>query len=159
MHYYYRGAADLVCSDHKIKVMAKLNDNLTAREQKWLIRIILKDLKISLGEKLVLSCIHQDAIDLFNVCSDLRAVCWKLWDTSKRLPNEDNTVHLFRAFRPMLCNRNKNDFEDIVKAMGSSKKNVSADFDYETQIALTVLSLAQTLSHRREAGWRTDTAA
>lgn len=86
---------------------------------------MLKDLKISLGEKLVLSCIHQDAIDLFNVCSDLRAVCWKLWDTTKRLPNEDNTVHLFRAFRPMLCNRNKNDFDDIVKSMGSNKKNVS----------------------------------
>ena len=43
---------------------------------------------------MVLSCIHQDAIDLFNVCSDLRAVCWKLWDTSKRLPNEVAAVYL-----------------------------------------------------------------
>lgn len=72
----------------KAKVMAQFNDNLTAKEQKWLIRIILKDLKISLGEKMVLSCMHQDAIDLFNVCSDLRAVAWKLWDPTKRLPTE-----------------------------------------------------------------------
>jgi DNA ligase-4 len=72
----------------KARVLTRINDNLTARDQKWLIRIILKDLKISLGEKMVLSCIHQDAIDLFNVCSDLRAVCWKLWDPLKRLPTE-----------------------------------------------------------------------
>jgi DNA ligase-4 len=92
--------------DDKVKVARVFYEKLTAKEQKWLVRIILKgnqsitqrssnwltslftDLKISLGEKMILSCIHQDAIDLFNVCSDLRAVCWKLWDTSKRLPNE-----------------------------------------------------------------------
>lgn len=79
--------------------MNRINDNLTARDQKWLIRIILKDLKISLGEKMVLSCIHQDAIDLFNVCSDLRAVCWKLWDPTKRLPTE---VCLLSAFTERL---------------------------------------------------------
>ena len=38
--------------------------------------------------------------------------------------SQDNTVQLFKAFRPMLCHRNKNDFEDIVKAMGSTKKAV-----------------------------------
>lgn len=60
----------------------------TANELKWVIRIILKDLKISFRERTVLHALHPDAIDLFNVCSDLKRVCWTLYDPSYRLPHE-----------------------------------------------------------------------
>lgn len=43
-------------------------------EQKWLLRIILKDMKISLGHEIILRNYHQDALDLFNSTSDLKEV-------------------------------------------------------------------------------------
>jgi DNA ligase-4 len=43
------------------------------------------DLRISIREKGVFACFHPDAGDLFNVCSDLKRVCWTLYDPKKRL--------------------------------------------------------------------------
>lgn len=77
--------------------------NRTASELKWVIRIILKDLKISFRERTVLQSLHPDAIDLFNVCSDLKRVCWTLYDPSYRLPHEVRSWGpLFSSNRPML---------------------------------------------------------
>lgn len=58
----------------------------TAAEQKWIVRIILKgmklffnqllivpaELKVGLSEKSVLNYFHPDALELFNVTSNLR---------------------------------------------------------------------------------------
>lgn len=78
-------------------------------EQKWIIRIILKgisltmkvfkyvirrfflinykflELKIGISEKSIFSLFHPDASNLFNVCSDLRKVCEDLSDPHTRL--------------------------------------------------------------------------
>lgn len=43
------------------------------------------DLRISIREKGVFACFHPDAGDLFNVCSDLKRVCWTLYKPDIRL--------------------------------------------------------------------------
>jgi DNA ligase-4 len=43
-------------------------------EQKWLVRIILKDLKIGIGHDIILKNYHSEALDLFNSTSDLKEV-------------------------------------------------------------------------------------
>jgi DNA ligase-4 len=57
----------------------------TALEQKWIVRIILKELKIGLSEKSILTYFHEDAVDYFNLTSNLRKVCEELSDLHKRI--------------------------------------------------------------------------
>ncbi|KAM0753969.1 ATP-dependent DNA ligase [Meredithblackwellia eburnea MCA 4105] len=99
---------------------------MTALEQKWMIRIILRDLKIGMGERSVFQAFHPDGMELFNTCSDILRVCWKLYDLNYRLPNEDNVVTPGSCFRPMLCQRNQRDLESIVQVMRRGRtKNIS----------------------------------
>eukprot|EP00916_Digyalum_oweni_P009279 GHVL01015670.1.p1 GENE.GHVL01015670.1~~GHVL01015670.1.p1 ORF type:complete len:742 (-),score=161.60 GHVL01015670.1:259-2484(-) len=81
----------------------------TAEEQKWLIRIILKDLKIGIRHERILKNLHPLALDLFNRCSDLKEVL----DTIRKYSVEGTKiatsgfgcVALFKTFRPMLAER------------------------------------------------------
>jgi len=45
----------------------------------------LIDLKIGLTENSILNIYHPDALNMFNVCSDLYEVIENLSDTSKRI--------------------------------------------------------------------------
>ena len=46
----------------------------SALEQKWLIRMILKEMKMGLSQQSVFSLYHEDAEDLFNVKMSLEKV-------------------------------------------------------------------------------------
>lgn len=48
---------------------------------------------ISVKETTILSVLHPDAQDLFNICSDLKKVAWELWDPSFRLNAEVREEH------------------------------------------------------------------
>jgi DNA ligase-4 len=74
--------------------------NLSAEQMKWLIRIILKDLKIGIQENFILEVFHPDALDYFNVTSSLEKICDTLKDPLKRL-NEIG-VSVMTPCRPML---------------------------------------------------------
>lgn len=49
----------------------QLLKNTSALEQKWLIRMIMKDMKMGMSEKSVLNAFHADARDLFDVSNSL----------------------------------------------------------------------------------------
>ena len=55
----------------------------------WITQVILKDVKIGYGETAVLRHYHQDAVDLYNLCCDLRRVCETLAVRSERLKRQD----------------------------------------------------------------------
>jgi DNA ligase-4 len=48
--------------------------SLSADEQKWLIRMLLKDMKFGLGQKFIFSVYHQDALELYDVSNNLLKV-------------------------------------------------------------------------------------
>ena len=56
------------------KNMMHLLRNLTALEQKWLIRMILKDLKIGLSQQSVFAVFHPDADEMYNINNNLEKV-------------------------------------------------------------------------------------
>ena len=108
--------SDVNCLLNKISVSNAAHDRVTVKltlqqmlrsttavEQKWLIRIIMKELKLGINENSILSLFHLDAVDLFSVCADLEKVCFDLSDPSFRL--NEAAIQLFTPFRPMLGQR------------------------------------------------------
>lgn len=54
--------------------LAQIIRAATAQEQNWLVRIVLKDMKIGLRHERVLKELHPEALNIFNRCSDLKLV-------------------------------------------------------------------------------------
>jgi DNA ligase-4 len=48
--------------------------SMSAEEQKWLIRMLLKDMKFGLGQKFIFSVYHPDALELYDVSNNLLKV-------------------------------------------------------------------------------------
>ncbi|KAH9839814.1 DNA ligase 4 [Rhodofomes roseus] len=104
-------------SELQSKTLQRVYNRSTPEEQRWIVRIILKDMQISVKETTVFAVFHPDAHDLFNTCSDLKKIAWELWDPARRLNDEDKAAQLFRAFAPMLCKRPTRRIEESVKDM------------------------------------------
>ncbi|KAH7957147.1 hypothetical protein HPB52_015665 [Rhipicephalus sanguineus] len=75
----------------------------SAAEQKWLVRMVLKEMKMGMSEGSILSCYHPDAQDVFDNSSSLTKVCRELKDPKVR--QHVVQVSLFHAVRPMLAER------------------------------------------------------
>lgn len=56
------------------KELSKLIKSSTAIEQKWMIRLILKSMKLGMGNDRILRIFHPDAADFYDVCSNLSKV-------------------------------------------------------------------------------------
>lgn len=100
------------------QVFDKFYRNMNAEEMMWLIRIILRDMRIGATEKTILNLWHPDAEALFNVCSSLRRVCWELTDPMIRLENEMTGVTIMEPFKPQLAQFHMHDFQRVIKKLG-----------------------------------------
>ncbi|KAL4250333.1 DNA ligase [Abortiporus biennis] len=118
-------------SDIQAKILQRVYNRTTPEEQRWIIRIILKDMIMSVKETTVFSVFHPDAQDLYNTCSDLKKVAWELCDPNRRLNEEDKAVHLFRSFAPMLCKRPLRKIEDAVNEMQGNTFVIEEKLDGE----------------------------
>ncbi|KAJ3982001.1 DNA ligase 4 [Lentinula detonsa] len=117
--------------DAQMKILQRVYNRATAEEQRWIIRVVLKDMVISVKETTVFSVFHPDAQDLYNACSDLKKVAWTLYDPNHRLNADDKTVRLFQAFTPMLCKRPTKTIEHTVKEMGDIEFFIEEKLDGE----------------------------
>ncbi|KAG6812748.1 hypothetical protein H0H92_000794 [Tricholoma furcatifolium] len=97
------------------KILQRVYNRSTPTEQRWIVRIILKDMNISVKETTVFAVFHPDAQDLYNTCSDLKKVAYELWDRSYRLNAERPTKKI----------------EDSVKEMGGSEFYIEEKLDGE----------------------------
>uniref|UniRef100_A0ACD5UTE0 Uncharacterized protein n=1 Tax=Avena sativa TaxID=4498 RepID=A0ACD5UTE0_AVESA len=99
----------LAASDNrseKATILSNLIKKTNPLEMKWLLMIILKDLKVGISEKNVFHEFHPDAEELFNVTCDLKLVCEKLNDQSQRHKRQD--IEVGKAVRPQLALRVSN---------------------------------------------------
>ncbi|KAG8376397.1 hypothetical protein BUALT_Bualt09G0059200 [Buddleja alternifolia] len=90
----------------KTSILSDLIRKTNAQEMKWIIVIILKDLKLGISEKSIFHEFHPDAEDLFNVTCDLKLVCEKLRDRSQRHKRQD--IEVGKPVRPQLALRVSN---------------------------------------------------
>ncbi|KAE9399995.1 DNA ligase 4 [Gymnopus androsaceus JB14] len=117
--------------DVQSKILQRVYNRTTPDEQRWIVRVILKDMVISVKETTVFAVFHPDAQDLFNTCSDLKKVAWTLYDPNFRLHADNKMVQLFAAFTPMLCKRPTKTIEHTVKDMQGSEFVIEEKLDGE----------------------------
>ncbi|KAH7144494.1 hypothetical protein B0J13DRAFT_443852 [Dactylonectria estremocensis] len=86
-----------------LRVFETFYNGMNAEELMWLIRIILKQMKVGATEKTLLDLWHPDGDALFSVSSSLRRVCWELYDRDVRLQQEEAGVALMQCFQPQLA--------------------------------------------------------
>jgi DNA ligase-4 len=86
-----------------LAVFEEFYNRMNPQEMMWLIRIVLRQMKVGATERTFLHLWHPDAEALFNVSSSLRRVCWELYDPELRLEHEDTGVSLMQCFQPQLA--------------------------------------------------------
>jgi DNA ligase-4 len=89
--------------DEQVKIFQRFYRRMNPEEMTWLIRIVLRQMKIGATEKTVLDIWHPDAETLFNISSNLRRVCLELYDTKTRLEGDDTGITLMQCFQPQLA--------------------------------------------------------
>ncbi|KAG9070127.1 DNA ligase (ATP) [Linnemannia hyalina] len=87
----------------KAEIFNTLVQSYTALENKWIVRIINKDLKVGMSENSVFPCYHPDALELFNVCSELRKTVIDCADPTVKVVTA--SVNVNHPFKPMLSKR------------------------------------------------------
>jgi len=91
---------------------------MNAEELQWLIRIVLKQLKVGASERTFLDLWHPDGEALFSVSSSLRKVCWELYNPQVRLDQGDTRVALMQCFQPQLAQfQMATSFEKVVEKL------------------------------------------
>lgn len=96
---------------------------MSAVDRKWLTRILLKKLKLGIGDKRLLELYNPRAYDLYVQCNHLSDVCKAIETNTVPVgrPSNDGTneaslgeasngpsnglIQIFRPLRPMLCER------------------------------------------------------
>jgi DNA ligase-4 len=114
----------------KLSVLSKEDDQYTIfydfyrqmnpEELMWLIRIVLRQMKVGATEKTLLNVWHPDAEDLFNVSSSLRRVCWELYDQNVRLQSDRSQITLMQCFQPQLAAFQLHSIDMIVSRMNAT---------------------------------------
>lgn len=61
-------------SDQVKHSLLQLLKNTSAIEQKWLIRMIMKEMRLGISEQSILNAFHVDAKDLYDVSNSLSKV-------------------------------------------------------------------------------------
>lgn len=98
----------------------------TADEILWIIRIILKDLKIGLKYEKLLELFHPDAPEYYNATSSIKEVCKEFIDPEHQLKN---VLRIFHAIKPMLAAKKAP--EEIRKLFEGKELLVETKYDGE----------------------------
>lgn len=103
--------------EHQLPLLTEFYKRMNAEELMWLIRIILRQMKVGATEKTFFHIFHPDAETLFNVSSNLRRVCWELYDPSIRLEGDETGVRLMQCFQPQLAQHNNESLQKTVQRL------------------------------------------
>ncbi|KAL3495196.1 ATP dependent DNA ligase domain-containing protein [Aspergillus germanicus] len=89
--------------EQQLPILADFYRRMNPEELMWLIRIILRQMKVGATERTFFDVWHPDAESLYSISSSLRRVCWELHDPNIRLDAEERGVSLMQCFQPQLA--------------------------------------------------------
>lgn len=103
--------------DEQLPIFRQFYQRMNPEELRWLIKIVLRQMKIGATERTFFNIWHPDAENLFSVSSSLRRVCWELWDPNVRLEGDEAAVTLMQCFQPQLAQFQMHNFERMIARM------------------------------------------
>ena len=86
-------------------MLKTIYDQTTAVEQKWILRIVLKDMAIGMKEDSVFRLLHPDAQELYNSVCSLEDTCTQVADPAFSLDATGEAIALFQPLKPRLAHR------------------------------------------------------
>lgn len=108
---------------NQIPIIEEFYNRMNAEELTWLIRMILRQMKVGATEKTFFDIWHPDAENLFNISSSLKRVCWELSDKEVRLEGEQRGINLMQCFQPQLAAFQMKSMEYTVSRMGLTEED------------------------------------
>jgi DNA ligase-4 len=108
----------------QLPVLADFYRRMNPEELMWLIRIILRQMKVGATERTFFDVWHPDAEGLYSISSSLRRVCWELYDPNIRLEAEDRGIGLMQCFQPQLAQFQMHSFERMIARMRPTDDSV-----------------------------------
>jgi DNA ligase-4 len=108
----------------QLPIFEEFYQGMNAEELMWLVRIILKEMKVGATERTFLNLWHPDAEALFSVSSSLRRVCWELYDPEFRLEQQETGITLMSCFQPQLAQfQMTSTFSKMISYLGVTEEN------------------------------------
>lgn len=107
----------------QLPIFEEFYKKMNADELMWVIRVILRQMKVGATEKTFFKIWHPDAENLFNISSNLRRVCWELHDQSVRLEDDDRGITLMQCFQPQLAQFQMPSMPKMVERMRSTDED------------------------------------
>ncbi|KAJ5433091.1 DNA ligase 4 [Penicillium daleae] len=109
--------------DQQVPILAEFYRRMNPDELTWLIRIILRQMKVGATERTLFNVWHPDAENLYSISSSLRRVCWELHDPNIRLEAEDRGIGLMQCFQPQLAQFQMHSFEKMISRMRPTEED------------------------------------
>ncbi|KAJ5098471.1 Nucleic acid-binding OB-fold [Penicillium argentinense] len=107
--------------DQQTPILAEFYRRMNPDELTWLIRIILRQMKVGATERTFFNVWHPDAENLYSISSSLRRVCWELHDPNIRLEAEDRGITLMQCFQPQLAQFQMHSFDKMITRMRTTE--------------------------------------
>ncbi|EEP80221.1 conserved hypothetical protein [Uncinocarpus reesii 1704] len=111
--------------DEQLPILEDFYRKMNPEELLWLIRIILRQMKVGATERTFFEIWHPDAETLFSISSSLRRVCWELYNPNVRLEDEETGVTLMQCFQPQLAQFQMHSFQRMIEKMRLSPEDPS----------------------------------
>jgi len=111
------------------RVLMDIFRKMTAVQVKWFVRLVLKDMRLGVGQNTILGQIHPDARELYDVNASLKKVCQTLRDPTVRM--NEIEISLFDPFKPMLADRPPASFD--FDAVRTNQLGPGEEFYIETK--------------------------
>ncbi|KAJ5746060.1 Nucleic acid-binding OB-fold [Penicillium odoratum] len=109
--------------DEQAHILAEFYRRMNPDELTWLIRIILRQMKVGATERTFFNVWHPDAESLYSISSSLRRVCWELHDPNIRLEAEDRGIGLMQCFQPQLAQFQMQSFDKMILRMRPTEED------------------------------------
>lgn len=109
--------------EEQTPILAEFYKKMNPEELTWLIRIILRQMKVGATERTLFHAWHPDAESLYNISSSLRRVCWELHDPNIRLEGDDRGIALMQCFQPQLAQFQMHSFDKMVARMQPTEED------------------------------------
>eukprot|EP01063_Lacrimia_lanifica_P009358 TRINITY_DN16347_c0_g1_i1.p1 TRINITY_DN16347_c0_g1~~TRINITY_DN16347_c0_g1_i1.p1 ORF type:complete len:1087 (+),score=405.82 TRINITY_DN16347_c0_g1_i1:63-3323(+) len=104
----------------------------TAVEQKWFIRVVVKDMRVHMQHTTVLNRFHPAATPILNATMDLKKVCESCLDETVAAEPSSKALSLFKPFSPMLASVVSR--EKLAAILQSTQMSLEPKFDGERML-------------------------